>query len=140
VQARLSYTLDSNLTAKTFFVPPDEAIDRYGIDQWSYGNLRRLLSRLIVDRSLSPQYMKRSFGYKLYVFENYDPVYVFASPDRLHYYYQDPSVEVLFDQSVSVPITDRTHAGYQGNTFTTHWIHFLSDAPSVAYQAGVYGD
>lgn len=142
VRARLSYVIDTDLTARTFFLPPDEAIEWYGIDRWSYGHLRRLFTRLIIDRPLSPAYLKRSLGYKLYTFENYDPVYIF-SHDGTRYFYQDESVEIILDKpgsSIAVPIRGRVHAGYRNAALTTHWIHRLSTIPSVECPTTVYAD
>jgi len=138
VRAQLSYVLDNDLTARTLFLPPDDMIDRYQIEQWNYGLLRRLFCRFIVDRPISPRYLRRSLGYKLYTFENYDPVYIFSMDGR-QFFFQSPSCAIL-DTHEHVPIQSRQSAGYTDRAFTGHWIHFLSGIPSIEDIATVYAD
>lgn len=128
VRAQLAQYLDTDLTAMTFFLPPDEAIDRYGLDQWNFGYLRRMLAGLIVDRPLSPTYLRRSLGYKLYLMDAYDPVTIFSMDGR-HFYFQDPAVEIL--DGVGIPVSLRTNTGFDDRGLTSHWIHHLSDLPSL---------
>lgn len=129
VRAQLAQYLDTDLTAMTFFLPPEEAIDRYGIDQWNYGYLRRMLAGLIVDRPVSPTYLRRSLGYKLYLMDAYDPVTIF-SMDGHRFYFQDCTVEIL--DGVGIPMPLRTNAGFDDRQLASHWIHHLSDLPSLA--------
>lgn len=138
VQAKLSYVLDTDLTANTLFLPTDDMIDRFQIQKWNYGLLRRLLSRLIVDRPLSPQYLRRSRGYKLYTLDTYTPVYIF-SMDGQEFFFQNESCTIL-GKSEYVPIRSRRFAGYDSQSLAGHWIHFLSNLPSIEDNATVYGD
>jgi len=138
VRAQLSYVLDTDLTARTLVLPPDDAIDYYEIEKWNYGLLRRLFCRMIVDRPISPQYLRRSMGYKLFTFENYDPVYIF-SMDGQQFFFQNESCTIL-DKSHYVPIRSRQFAGYDNRTLTGHWVHFLSNIPSLDQNATVYAD
>lgn len=136
--AKLDYLLNNDLKPRTFFLPPSDTIQRYHLHTWEYQDLRRLLCMLIVDRPLSPAYLRRSRGYKLYTFDTYTPVFIF-SPDGETFCFQNIGVEI--GEDVAVPIVQRTYAGYEpASPYMYHWIHFLSDLPSIRCEKGVYAD
>jgi len=106
----------------TVFIPPDkdaEVVSR----QWTYGDARRLLMMLIVERPIPPTYLMRSRGYKLYTFRNMCPVLI-TSCDGVVFNFNSPSCRI--SDPVRIP-TGRTDLSSQ-------WVYRLSCLPPIGYQ------
>ena len=136
-KAQLSYMFSNDLILRTLFLPPESKITEYQMHRWDLERLRRQLSMLILNRSLPPEFVRRSRAYKLYTVMQYVPVYI-KSWDGKRFFFHDVRAEILDSYRISPTYQVNIGAIPYAAKNAYHYIHMLSDVPSLECTLGVY--
>ena len=136
-KAQLSYLFSNDLLMRTIFLPPESRIAELQMHRWDLERLRRQLSMLILDRPVPPEFLRRSWSFKLFTVMQYTPVYI-KSWDGKRFFFHDVRAEILGSYRVSPTYQVNIGSVPYAAKNAYHYVHLLSDVPSLDCTLGVY--